>query len=87
MQIGLCDRLVPLADLRSAATDVANQVALSAPLAVRSIRKTMRGDLAVAVRSALIRERNEQDRLMQTHDWAEGVRAMAERREPCFLGR
>ncbi|MGO9854793.1 MAG: enoyl-CoA hydratase/isomerase family protein [Acidimicrobiales bacterium] len=86
-QIGLCDRLVPLADLRSVATDVANQIALSAPLAVRSIRTTMRGDLADAVRSALTRERNEQDRLMQTHDWTEGVRAMAERREPSFLGR
>ena len=56
-QIGLCDGLVPpLADLRSVARDVANQIALSAPLAVRSIRRTMRGDLAGAVRSALIRE-------------------------------
>jgi 2-(1,2-epoxy-1,2-dihydrophenyl)acetyl-CoA isomerase len=86
-QIRLCDRLVPLTDLRSAAMEMANDIAMSAPLAVRSIRQTMRGNLPDTVRSALIRERDEQDRLMQTHDWAEGVRAMAERRHPRFEGR
>jgi 2-(1,2-epoxy-1,2-dihydrophenyl)acetyl-CoA isomerase len=85
-QIGLCDRLVQLSDLRSAAVEMANDIAMSAPLAVRSIRQTMRGNLPDAVRSALIREKDEQDRLMQTLDWAEGVRAMAERRDPCFKG-
>lgn len=86
-QIGLCDRLVPLTDLRTVAMDMANDIAKSAPLAVRSIRQTMRGHLADEVRSALIREREEQDRLMRTDDWTEGVRAMAERREPSFVGR
>jgi 2-(1,2-epoxy-1,2-dihydrophenyl)acetyl-CoA isomerase len=86
-QIGLSDRLVPLTDVRSVAVDMANDIATSAPLAVRSVRQTMRGHLPDAVRSALIREKEEQDRLMQTHDWTEGVRAMAERREPTFVGR
>jgi len=86
-RIGLCDRLVPLADLRDAATSLAAEIATSAPLAVRSIRQTMRGHLAPAVRAALVREKAEQDRLFQTEDWAEGVRATAERREPEFVGR
>jgi hypothetical protein len=47
----------------------------------------MRGDLAEQVRSAIPRERAEQDRLRGTEDWKEGVRAMAERRVPRFMGR
>jgi 2-(1,2-epoxy-1,2-dihydrophenyl)acetyl-CoA isomerase len=87
VKIGLCDQLVGLADVRSVAIDMANDIAASGPLAIRAIRQTMRRNLPDAVRSALIREKDEQDRLMQTHDWAEGVKAMAERRDPCFKGR
>jgi 2-(1,2-epoxy-1,2-dihydrophenyl)acetyl-CoA isomerase len=86
-RIGLCDRLVPQADVRAAAMAFAAEIAASAPLAVRSIRQTMRGHLATEVRAALAREKAEQDRLVQTEDWAEGVRASAERREPEFVGR
>jgi enoyl-CoA hydratase/carnithine racemase len=86
-RVGLCDRLVPLADVRDAAIAFAGEIAASAPLAVRSIRQTMRGHLATQVRAALAREKAEQDRLVQTEDWAEGVRASAERREPEFVGR
>jgi enoyl-CoA hydratase/carnithine racemase len=87
LRIGLCDRLVPLADIRSAGMALAEEIAASAPLAVRSIRKTMRGRIAENVRAALVREKAEQDRLVQTADWREGVRATAERRPPAFQGR
>jgi 2-(1,2-epoxy-1,2-dihydrophenyl)acetyl-CoA isomerase len=87
LRIGLCDRLVPLTEVRSAAMALAEDIAASAPLAVRSIRKTMRGHLAESVRAALVREKAEQDRLVQTADWREGVRATAERRAPAFQGR
>jgi enoyl-CoA hydratase/carnithine racemase len=82
--LGLADRLVEPADLRAAARAFADEIAASAPLAVRSIRQTMRGDLATKVRDALARERGEQDRLTATSDWREGVAAMAERRPPNF---
>ena len=85
-QIGLCDRVVPPEDLRTAAIEFAGDIAASAPLAIRSIRQTMRGHLPDAIRSALVREMDEQDRLMQTQDWSEGVKAMAERRQPVFSG-
>jgi enoyl-CoA hydratase/carnithine racemase len=85
--IGLADRLAPLPRLGDAARELAVEIARSAPLAVTSIRKTMRGDLAEKVRTAIPRERAEQDRLRSSDDWKEGVRAMAERRLPNFLGR
>jgi 2-(1,2-epoxy-1,2-dihydrophenyl)acetyl-CoA isomerase len=87
LRIGLCDRLVGADEVRSAAHAFAVEIAGSAPLAVRSIRETMRGDLADRVRAALDREDSEQRRLQVTADWREGVRAMAERRPPRFEGR
>jgi 2-(1,2-epoxy-1,2-dihydrophenyl)acetyl-CoA isomerase len=86
-RIGLCDWLVPAGEVREAARALAAEIAGSAPLAVRSIRATMRGDLAARVRKATDREAAEQDRLGGTADWREGVRAMAERRPPRFEGR
>ena len=85
--MGLCDRLVDAADVRSEAHAMAADIAISAPLAVRSIRTTMRGDLAERVAAAMAREAEEQDRLRQTSDWSEGIRAAAERRTPRFEGR
>jgi len=86
-RIGLCDRLVPADQVRAAAHELAAQIAQSAPLAVTSIRATMRGDLAGRVRAATDREAGEQDRLRTTADFREGVLATAERRPPRFQGR
>jgi 2-(1,2-epoxy-1,2-dihydrophenyl)acetyl-CoA isomerase len=86
-RIGLCDRLVPADQVRATAHALAAEIAGSAPLAVRSIRATMRGQLADQVRAATAREGAEQDRLRETADWREGVRAMAERRAPRFEAR
>ena len=85
--LGLADRLVEAGELRDAAHDMAQEIALSAPLAVRSIRATLRADLADRVEAATNHEAAEQARLRATDDFAEGVRAMAERRPPNFRGR
>jgi enoyl-CoA hydratase/carnithine racemase len=84
--LGLCDRLAPLSKLRDVARELAREIAISAPLAVRSIRETLRGDLAERIRAATDREKLEQERLQKTRDFKEGVRAMAERRPPSFRG-
>jgi enoyl-CoA hydratase/carnithine racemase len=84
--IGLADRLVAVDDVRDAALAFAGEIAASAPLAVASIRETLRGDLADRVAAATRREASEQARLRATHDFAEGARAMAQRRTPDFTG-
>ncbi len=87
LRIGLADRVVPADELRSAAHTFASEIASSAPLALLSIRETMRGDLADRVRAATARESQEQQRLRETDDFHEGVTAVAERRAPNFTGR
>src|SRR3954452_12408346 len=85
--MGLCDTLAATADgVRKQAQEFAAQIASSAPLAVRSIRATMRSDLLQDVRRAVEREAAEQTQLQTTKDWAEGVRASMERRPPVFRG-
>jgi 2-(1,2-epoxy-1,2-dihydrophenyl)acetyl-CoA isomerase len=83
---GLADRLAPVDQVRSAAVELAQEIAGSAPLAVRSIRQTLRHELLSRVREATDHEAIEQQRLAKTTDFAEGVNAMAERRPPRFTG-
>ena len=45
LRIGLCDDLVPQDRVRARARELAGEIAVSAPLAVRSIREMMRGQL------------------------------------------
>ncbi|MDX6643648.1 MAG: hypothetical protein QOD76_1610 [Solirubrobacteraceae bacterium] len=84
--IGLCDRLVSADRLLQEAIDLAHAIAVSSPRAIRSIRATMRGDLADRVRAATAHEATEQAKLFDTPDFAEGVAAATERREPRFTG-
>jgi len=86
-RIGLADELVAVDDLGAAARALAADLAASAPLAVRSIRATMRAGLVERIRAATAHELEAQRRLAPTADFAEGVSAMAERRTPHFEGR
>ena len=70
----------------SEAVALAAEIAKAAPLAVRSIRRTMRGDLPEKIRDATAREAAEQAALFGTEDFAEGVAAAGERRDPRFRG-
>jgi enoyl-CoA hydratase/carnithine racemase len=85
--IGLADRLADLDTIRSTSRDLAREIAISAPLAVRSIRTTLRGDLADRVETATAHEAAEQAWLSNTDDFREGNAAMRDRRRPDFTGR
>jgi 2-(1,2-epoxy-1,2-dihydrophenyl)acetyl-CoA isomerase len=85
--IGLADQLAEPGEARAQARALAAQIAAAAPLAVRSIRATMRGRLADEARAAMARERAEQELLMQSADWHEGVAAVSQRRAASFTGR
>ncbi len=84
---GLVDELAGDGDVRPAAIRFAERIAASAPLALTSIRATMRAGLAEAVAAATARELEEQTWLQATADFREGVAAAAQRRAPMFTGR
>lgn len=86
LEMGLADMLVPLAEVRSAAVQLATEIATSAPLAVQSTRATVRVGLADRVALATDHELAEQTRLRLTADYREGIQAMDERRTPNFKG-
>jgi 2-(1,2-epoxy-1,2-dihydrophenyl)acetyl-CoA isomerase len=84
--LGLADELAGPDNVRDQAHALASRIAAAAPLAIRSIRATMRGPLAEQARAAMARERAEQERLMQTADWREGLAAVRDRRPAHFTG-
>ena len=87
LALGLCEYLVPLEELRPRARELAAEIAAAAPLAVQSIRATMRAGMAEGYAKATDHESNEQARLRLTEDFKEGTAAVAARRPGMFTNR
>lgn len=83
---GLVDEVVPLENLTAAAQALAAEIAENAPLAVVATRKTLRAQLAADVRAQTNHEHEQQTILRATNDFAEGVKAVQERRAGQFTG-
>jgi enoyl-CoA hydratase/carnithine racemase len=86
MQIGLADRLAAEGEEKNEAIELAREIAAAAPLAVQSIRNTLRRDMLAQLDVALQHELDEQERLWQTEDCAIGIKSSLERQEPVFTG-
>lgn len=85
--LGLVDELAPEEELRTRALTMANEIAGCAPLAVQSVKHTLRNDLAHRIDRALERELIEQTGLWKTEDSRLGIQASIQRTEPTFVGR
>ena len=86
-RMGLANECVPQDQVRGAAIRLAQEIAECSPLGLLSTRATMRAGLAERVLAATNHELAEQTRLRATEDFAEGVKANAERRPANFRGR
>ncbi len=87
LRIGLVDEIADGEELLSTAHALAAEIAENAPLAVQSTRATLRAGLAAAVRAATNAEFTEQQWLMKTEDFREGVKSVTERRPGSFKGK
>lgn len=86
-RLGLCDVLATTETLRAEAMKLAREIAESSPLGVKSTRETLRLGLVERIEEQLNRELDEQSWLRETEDFAEGIRATAERRAGNFMAR
>ena len=85
MEMGLVDKITDKESLLEVSTKFASEIASSAPMAVESIRSTVKGDLADQVEKVVAWELSEQIRLQKTEDFKEGIASSLERRNPEFL--
>jgi enoyl-CoA hydratase/carnithine racemase len=83
---GLVDVVAVPDQLGAEARRLAEEIAENAPLAVQSTRATLRQGLAAAVKAQTDHEFAEQSWQVKTEDFAEGVRAVGERRAGRFKG-
>jgi enoyl-CoA hydratase/carnithine racemase len=84
LALGLVDYLVASSDILNKANEFAAEIASSAPMAVESIRSTLKGDIADQVEEIVAWELSEQIRLQSSDDFKEGIAASLERREAKF---
>lgn len=84
LALGLVDYLVASSDILKKANEFAAEIASSAPMAVESIRSTLKGDIADQVEEIVAWELSEQIRLQSSDDFKEGIAASLERREAKF---
>jgi enoyl-CoA hydratase/carnithine racemase len=86
-RIGLINRVVPLADLMTAANEMATAISKNGPLAVRSAKRAMMRGIGQSLSRGLEIERDEVDFITSTDDFIEGTAAFVEKRKPEYRGK
>ena len=86
-RIGLVNRVVPAAELSSAAEALLRQMLANAPLALASCIESVVRGTETSLEDGLNLEANHFALLAGSQDMAEGTRAFLEKRPPAFAGR
>jgi E-phenylitaconyl-CoA hydratase len=87
LSYGLINRVVPAAELMTAAEQVARQLCENGPLALRAIKELAIRSQYIPIEYGLRMEQSFQEFLRTTEDAKEGPRAFAEKRAPQWTGR
>lgn len=87
MAANLVSQIVPAGQALARSIEIATSIAAMPPLAVEAIREVVRQGEGIPVEDALALERRRFERLFDTHDQKEGMRAFLEKRPAAFIGR
>lgn len=87
LELGVVNRVVPVASLREEAMAFAQRVAKGPPLAFAGIKRAVREGLGGTIDAALAAEKEGQIRCLRSNDCMEGVAAWMQKREPEFQGK
>jgi len=83
----LVSALVPHGEALARSVEIAARIATMPPMAVQAIREVVRLGADAPLNTALALERRAFERLFDTHDQKEGMRAFLEKRTPVYQGR
>jgi enoyl-CoA hydratase/carnithine racemase len=86
-QLGIAVRIVPRAELESAAMALAEEIAGNAPISLRQAKKAIDGGYHLDLDTAFAFEAELYNATLLSEDRLEGLRAFAERRKPEYQGR
>jgi enoyl-CoA hydratase len=86
LQLGLVSRVVPAAELLTAARQLAERLAEQAPLAIAAIKRAVHQGMDRPIEDALEAERKEFAEIRFSDDAIEGITAFLEKRKPNFRG-
>ena len=87
LRVGLVSHAVEAEQVLPTALSIARSVTRSAPMAVQTMKASIRRGLGLQIREAAIEEARLQAESLNTEDAKEGIRAVLEKREPQFRGR
>jgi enoyl-CoA hydratase/carnithine racemase len=86
LSIRLVHEVVPLENLMEAARARAEKIAESAPLAVQGVKEAMLRGIEMSLADGLALESELGRRVNSSKDFAEGMKAFAEKRKPNYTG-
>jgi len=86
LRIGLVERVVPAAEVHSAAQTLATTLAERAPIAMRYAKEAVVKGLGMSLEDGLRLENDLATLLRTTEDRIEGAKAFLEKRKPRFTG-
>ncbi|MEM6570526.1 MAG: enoyl-CoA hydratase-related protein [Planctomycetota bacterium] len=85
-RIGLVNRVVPRADLETAARELADTIASNGPVAVRAAKEAIDRGTQAPIDEGLAIEATCYDKVLPTQDRLEALAAFAEKRRPNYTG-
>jgi enoyl-CoA hydratase/carnithine racemase len=86
-RIGLVNKVVPKAELMSAAENLANRIAENGPLAVKAIKEVVYRGIQMSLADGIRVEEYFSKPLLGTEDAKEGPMAFAQKRKPVYKGK
>jgi enoyl-CoA hydratase len=85
--MGLASKVVPDAEVMTAAMDIAKTISRMPPLAIQQIKEVLLAGQDASLETALMLERKAFQLLFDSKDQKEGMRAFIEKRKPAYEGK